>query len=115
MNWIDERIDSEILLMRSVRMTTQPPYSVGQGSWLEAGEAPDLSPHLPVLRLTVLDVPWSGHGTFDDPLRIGWHDMNLWNENVDGTIGMGANLSGISTVFKAGLWYRTTVAIAPVG
>jgi hypothetical protein len=95
-------------------MSTFPGFAVRAGSWMEIGETPGLPAGSQGFRFTILDHPSTGRGTVDDPERVAWKEIGCAHENVDGTIVFGTGNVNEIAVLRAGRWYQSDLAIAPL-
>ena len=97
-------------------VNSSPAFAVGNGSWLQCGEASDLSIDSPRWEFLNVGVPNSGTGTPSDPIRFPWDMMVSWNESHDGTLGFGV-MSGVYfdpadyITLQAGKWYRAEYTV----
>ncbi len=96
---------------------TDPPFAVGDGSWLRLGESPTISINSPRWQYTNRGVPNTGAGTQADPTRFAWDKLESWNETHDGTLGFGA-LRGVYSdpadyiTLLSGKWYQSEFSLS---
>jgi hypothetical protein len=98
---------------------TEPPFAIGNGSWIRLGESPAISINSPRFQYTNLGIPNTGAGAQADPIRFTWDKMISWNETHDGTLGFGV-LRGVYSnptdyfTLLAGKWYQSQFSLSVV-